>query len=160
MSLNLIIILIFIAAMFFIAILYRNSTLDKLPMLPGETVIFEEKSVRVEQAGSPRSTIFINCIVRVTDRRIIVAQKLFLRKDKYALRHVISYSSGADETDLKTTFAKGYLNFSVRRDDVKIEREGEKDFIRIDIPESVLTRRQYVRFSTSFYEEFEKIAMS
>ena len=160
MSLNLIIIIAFITAMLFIAILYRNSTLDKLPMLPGETAIFEEKGVRVEQAGSPQSTIFINCIVRVTDRRIIIAQKLFLRKDKYALRHVISYSRGADETDLKTTFAKGYLNFSVRRDDVKIERDGEKDFIRIDIPESVLTRRQYIRFNTSFYEEFEKIAMS
>lgn len=160
MSLNLIIIIVFIGVMFFIAILYRNSTLDKLAMLPGETVLFEEKRVRVEQAGSPRSTIFINCIVRITDRRIIIAQKLFLRKDKYALRHVISYNRGGDETDLKTTLAKGYLIFSVRRDEIKIEMEGEKKFIRIDIPESVLTRRQYVRFSTSCSDEFEKIAMS
>ncbi len=76
MSLNLIIIIVFIGVMFFIAILYRNSTLDKLAMLPGETVLFEEKRVRVEQAGSPRSTIFINCIVRITDRRIIHSQRV------------------------------------------------------------------------------------
>lgn len=160
MSLNLIIIIVFIAALLLVAILYRNSTLDKLSFSPGETILFEDKGVRVEQAGAPQSTIFFNCIVRVTDRRIIIAQKLFLRKDKYALRHVISYNSGGDETDLKTTLAKGYLIFSVRKDEIKIEMEGEKKIIRIDIPESVLTRRQYVRFSTSCSEDFEKIAIS
>lgn len=157
MSPNLIIIIVFIAAMFFIAILYRNSTLDKLPMLPGERILFDEKGVRAEQAGSPRSTLFINCAVRVTDRRIIIAQKLLLRKDKYALRHVIGYNRGDEKTDLKTTLVKGYLNFYIRRDEINIEKEGEKTFIRIDIPESVLTRSQYVRFSTSVPDEYKKI---
>ena len=90
MSINTVIIFCFILMLIVIAVLYRDSTLDKLEVLAGESALFEEQGVRVEQSGSPRSTVFFNCIVRVTDMRIIIAQKILLRK-KHVLRHVIFF---------------------------------------------------------------------
>jgi len=157
MSINLIIIIIFIAAMFIVAILYRNSTLDKLPLLPGETILLEEKGLRIEQGGSSRSTLFINCIVRVTERRIIIAQKLFLRKYKYALRHVITYSGTVDEIELKTVLKMGYLAFAINSSEISIEECERETYLKIKIPESSLTRGQYVRIKTHDIEEYKKI---
>jgi len=156
MSINLIIIIISIVLFTLIALLYRNATLNKVPLLTDEKVLFEENGVRVEQSGSPRSVIFINCIVRVTDRRIIIAQKMLLSK-QYALRHVIVYSGLSDYTDLKTSLKKGYLNLTVSKSDIKIDDAGGKCIVRIDIPESSLTRNQFITYATSGKEYYENI---
>ncbi len=148
MSINLIVIIISVALFILIAVFYRNTTLDKLPLLNGEKVIFEESGVRVEQSGSPRSVIFINCIVRVTDKRIIIAQKMLLSK-QYALRHVITYSGSSGKTDLKALLKKGYLNIEISKSDLKIKIDREICTVRIDIPESALTKNQYITYRTS-----------
>jgi len=148
MPINMIIIIIFFVALVFVALLYRNSTLDKLPLLTGEKVLFEENGVRVEQGGSPRSVIYINCIIRITDMRIIIAQKMLL-SGKYALRHVFLFSGLSDSTDLKTTLSKGYLNMTIHKSDVKVSDSDGTCIIRIDIPASALTRNQYITYKTS-----------
>ncbi len=153
MSIQLIIIGIFFIALIVIMILYRNSTLDKLPLMTDEKIVFEESNVRVEQGGSPRSVIFINCIVRITDRRIIIAQKMLLSK-KYALRHVIEYNGFSDSTDLKTTLAKGYMNITISKDDIKIIDTDGVYTVRIDIPDSALTRKQFITYKTSGKEYY------
>jgi len=153
MSTNLLVIIIAGSVFILIALLYRNATLDKLPSLSGERVIFEESGVMVEQSASPRSVIFINCLIRITDRRIIIAQKMLLSK-KYALRHVILFNGQSDKTDLKTSLKKGYLNLEISRSDLKIEQSGDIYTIRINIPETVLTRNQYISYKTSGKEYY------
>ena len=157
MMLNFFIILLFITALVFISLLYRKSTLDNLSMLDGESVLFEEKGVRVEQGSLSRTTVFIGCIVRVTDMRIIIAQKMLLSKSGYALRHVITYDAAGEGTDLAGTFKKGYLNFRVRRSDIGIEMDGGRTCVRIDIPESALTRGQYVRYVTRLADNYKNL---
>jgi len=156
MSIQLIAVLGFVALMVIYAILTRKSTLDKLEKLPGEETLFEEEGVRVEQAGAPRTAVFINCIVRVTSRRIIIAQKVLLGKT-YALRHVIVYDVYSDETDLAQSLRKGYLNFEVTRSKVKIERDSGKCLITIPIPASALTGNQYVQFETGKGDEYSRV---
>lgn len=147
MSINLIVIIITASLFIIIAYFYRNATADKLPALPGEKVLFEESGVRVEQSGSPRSVIFINCIVRVTDKRIIISQKMLLSK-QYALRHVILYNESAGSTDLVMSLKKGYLNMVLPGSYIKLDDDGGICTVRIDIPESVLTKNQYITYKT------------
>lgn len=130
-----------------IAVVYRNATLDKLTALPDEKILFEENGIRVEQNGSPESTVFINCIIRVTNMRIIIAQKTLLSK-KYVLRHVINYTGLSESTDLKSTFAKGYLNMTIPKSGLKISSTGDVFTVRIDIPESILTGNQSITYNT------------
>ena len=156
MSINLIVFGIFICILIIIAAAYRNSTLDKLTLLQGEKILFEENGVRVEQGGSPESVIFINCIVRVTDQRIIIAQKTLLSKS-YVLRHVIKYNGASESTSLKATFKKGYLNITITGANLKvIDTEGICT-IRIEIPESALTWKQFIVYKTSRKGEYQNL---
>lgn len=156
MFINMIVFGIFFFILIVIAVAYRNSTLDKLPLLAGEKILFEESGVRVEQDGSPESVIFINCIVRVTDQRIIVAQKMLLSK-KYALRHVISYKGISESTSLKATFKKGYLNIAITESNFSITESGNSSTVRIDIPESALTWKQFIVYKTSRKDEYQNL---
>jgi len=153
MSINLLVIIIAGVVFILIALLYRNATLDKLPFLSGEKILYEENGVRVEQSGSPRSVIFINCMVRVTDKRIIIAQKMLLSK-KYALRHVITYNGQSNAADLKASLKKGYLNILISKSDMKIEEGGGTCIVKINIPESALTKNQYISYKTSGKEYY------
>jgi len=148
MDINLTVILSFTAVLILIALLYKNSTLDKIAFLPEEKILFEEGGVRVEQAGSPRSSVFSNCIVRITDKRIIIAQKILLSK-RYALRHVIAYKRLLDSTNLKTSIKKGYLSMTISTSDLKLSDTDGVTTVRIEIPESVLTKRRYITFKTA-----------
>lgn len=156
MSVNMIVFGIFFFILIVIAVVYRNSTLDKLPSLPGEKILFEESWVRVEQEGSPESVVFINCIVRVTDMRIIIAQKTLLSK-KYALRHVINYKGEGESTSLKATFKKGYLNMTISESNFRITESGDSFIIRIEIPESALTWKQFIVYKTSRKSEYQNL---
>ena len=156
MTINTIIILIFIVLLIVVAILYRNSTLDKLQLLPGEKILFEESSVRVEQAGSPGSVIFFNCIVRVTNSRIIIAQKMLFR-NRYALRFVIIYSDSENVTDLKNTFMSGFIVMKVSAQEIKFSTGDGSSTVTINIPGSVLTRGEYITYATSRACDYNEI---
>ena len=156
MSIHLIVILVFIAGFILMAILYRNATLDKLPKLSGENTLLEEMPVKVSQGGSSQTTIFTKCLVRVTNYRIIVAQKPLLGKT-LALRHVITYNEYSHDTDLKKTLLCGYMIFKINKSDVKIIENSENNLIQIDIPNSTLTKGQYLEFTLEKFEEFKKL---
>lgn len=159
MSPQLIALGIFAVLMIVIMIAYRKSTLEKLELLPGEETLFEEADITVEQLGAPEGVVFKWCVVRLTRRRIIIAQKLFLRKNVHALRFVITHDGSARDTDLRNTLGRGYLTFAVRKADVKIESAPSGAMVRIVIPESVLTRNQYIRFTTRNASEYERILL-
>ncbi len=156
MSINLIVFGVFFCILIIIAAAYRNSTLDKLTLLQGEKILFEENGVRVEQEGSPESVIFINCIVRVTDQRIIIAQKTLL-STTYVLRHVINYKGVNESTSLKVTFKKGYLNMTITESNFRIIESGDSCTIRIEIPESALTWKQFIVYKTSRRSDYQNL---
>ena len=156
MSLNIIIIILFLLLMAAIAVFYRNSVLEKLPSEEGESTLLEESSVRVEQGGAPRTAIFLKCIVRVTDRRIIVAQKILFSK-KHALRHVISYRETPPEMDIRSTLKKGYINAAIKPEEIKITGTDEGTRIRIDLPSSMLAGKQHITYKTSRPDIYESI---
>lgn len=157
MPVNVIILIVFFLLMFVIALLYRGATLDRLELQAGEEVIFEERGTRVEQSGSPRSVLFINCIVRVTDRRIIVAQKMLFR-NKYALRHVIFYRMQDDDAGLKQTLLKGYILMHIDPGAMQVDQaRGESAAVRIKIPETPLTGHQYIVFNTKRGEDYVRL---
>ncbi len=158
MAVEYIIILVFILVMIILSFLYRNSTLKKLVTLQGEEIIFEETKVKVEQKGGPRTAVFYNSIVRVTNMRIIIAQKVLLG-NTHVLRHVMNYSGFSSETDLKKTLARGYVVSDIFKSDMKITKNSEGEMIRISIPNSSLTRGQYIEFRTSMSDEYERLFM-
>lgn len=157
MTINIIAVILFFIVLVVVAFTYRNSTLEKLPIPDGESILFEEHGARVEQHGSPRSVIFRNCIVRVTNLRIIIAQKMLLSKG-HALRFVIEYNKLSGNTDLKATFRKGYLNFTVTAADLKVDEKNGEHFVRIDIPHTALTGNQYVEYMTSIPGRYRNLA--
>lgn len=126
MSIELVAVIIFFILLIIVAFLYRNSTLQKLAPLPGEEILFEEEGVSVTQAGTPQGTLFKNCVVRVTSRRIIIAQKVPFRKNYHVLRHVISYGAVNDKTELDKTLRVGYMVMAQHLREMKIEEGGGK----------------------------------
>lgn len=141
--------------MLIVGIVYRKSTLKHLAMMPDEAILFEETGVRVEQAGSPRSVRFPKCIVRVTNHRIIIAQKT-LFGNTMVLRHVITYDRYAKNTDLRATLTKGYLVMQITPSQVKLEETEGKTRITITIPESALTKGQYITYGTQYPEQYRE----
>ncbi len=156
MGINLVIVLIFFVLLLFMALLYRNSTLDKLVLMQDEQILFEESGLRVKQSGSPRDVIYINCIVRVTGSRIIVAQKMLFRK-QYALRFVITYNGLVNDADIMDTMKKGYIAMRVNTAAVQLAAEGGGGMVRINIPETALTRGQYITYATKRYDDYSRI---
>jgi len=156
MDMRLIVVLVFIAVMIVMAVMYRKSTLDKLAALQGEEVLFEEPGLRVEQAGAPEITVFINSLVRVTNHRIVIAQKTLLG-NKYPLRHVITYDRMKRDTDLSETLKKGYITMEIDKSLVKVHDGTEGATVTIQIPDSALTRGQYITFRTSRAADYRKI---
>jgi hypothetical protein len=156
MTVELIVVLIFAALLVVVAIAKRKSTLDRLEMIPDEETLFEEEGIRVEQAGAPTTEVFLNCIVRVTSRRIIIAQKVPFVKT-HALRHVIVYDEYSDDTDLAQSLRRGFLNLTVNRSKIRIGRNSGGCLITISIPESALTRGQYIQYTTKKGDEYSRV---
>jgi hypothetical protein len=147
--------LVFVLLLVGVAIAYRNATLDKLPPLPDEEILFEEDGVRVEQTGN-RTALFFGCKVRLTNHRLIVAQKVLFQK-KYALRHVVFYDDlVADGTDLGQSMRSGYVTTTLRRQDISLHKEDDKTYVLFPLDGSALTAGQAVKIHTNHPEEYEK----
>jgi hypothetical protein len=155
-SIEMIVVSAFFAVMLVLALLYRKSTLKHLAMMPDETILFEETGVTVDQAGSPRSVRFPKCTVRVTSHRIIIAQKT-LFGNTMVLRHVITYDRYAKNTDLRATLSKGYLVMQITPSQVSCAEGAEGTIVTIEIPDSALTKGQYITYYTQYPEQYREI---
>jgi len=158
-SIELIAVSVFFAVMLVLAFLYRKSTLKHLAMMPDETMLFEESGVRVEQAGSPRSVRFPKCTVRVTNHRIIIAQKT-LFGNTMVLRHVITYSRYTKNTDLRATLSKGHLIMQISPSQVSCAEGPDGTIVTIPIPDSALTKGQYISYTTNHGNKYREIFCS
>lgn len=134
------------------AVKWRGAYLDKLAELPGENTLFEETGLTVRQHGN-RPTNFIWCTVRLTNKRIIVAQKV-LFGERRALRHVIDYSGG-EGTSLSDTMKSGYIVASMDRSDVDLSGlAADEPVVRIPLGGGALTRGQTVEIPTQRADEY------
>jgi hypothetical protein len=69
---------------------WRRAYLEHLPALEGERTLFEERGITVDTAPQVgRGTRFPNSPLRLTDRRLVVAQQVLFRPHSYYLRYVV-----------------------------------------------------------------------
>jgi hypothetical protein len=151
MPVNLVIILAFFLILLIIALIFRNSTLDRLKPIPGEKTIFEEDGITVEQRGTPRIIFYGKCRIRVTGARIIIAQKILFMKNKYMLRFVMNLDRGETRVDLPSTLKSGYYIASIDKNQVDFKPEGALTLVKIPIGET-----RYVQFATGAGNDYRK----
>lgn len=132
-----------VAAIIYSKFIVKNATLATLPALEGEEQLFEEQGVKVKQEGSPRSALFYGCKVRVTNQRIIVAQKALLSKTTFVLRLVATYTDpGGQGADLGQSMRSACVVAAIPRDTIRVEGEGEKAALALPLGGGTLTRGQ------------------
>ena len=123
-------VIVFAVALAAVAFLMRKSTLDHVTYAPGEAVLREYRGLTVESGSiGPRRALFPNCRVIVTDRRIIIAQKM-LFVERYQVRYILHLGEGAEASSL----AKGVVHNGLFRERVRPVREGKRAFLRV-VPE-------------------------
>jgi|GEM_PF-710271 len=154
MSINSIIILVFIALLVLIALFYRKALLSRLPVLPGETILGEEDEVAVYETGGPRTMCYNRCRIRLTDSRIIIAQKMLFPRNAFHLRYVISYRVAEARTDLLTVLKKGFYDIEVPASLVSLSAKGAG--ISVNLPLSPSNNRR-VAFDMQRSGEFLRI---
>lgn len=143
MDLNIIIGIIFLVMFTILVVvanrLMRNSTLEKLALLPEEKILFEEDGVKVEEylRGKGIKTIYRNNHVRLTNKRIIVAQKPWFGKQHF-LRQVVNYVESGPEASVAggiflntPTTKQGYLTLFVAPEQITEEQVGDKTVLKI-----------------------------
>lgn len=144
MDVNIIILIVFgVLFIVFVGVasyLMRNSTLEKLPLLPDEEVLFEEEGVRVDTMlrGEGIKTIYPKNRIRVTNKRIITAQTPWFGKRTF-LRHVINYvekgpelaTQGAGVFLKNPTILRGYLTLYTSKNRIAVENIQGKQVVKI-----------------------------
>lgn len=104
-------------------LLYRRGRLARLSALPGEIVICEEQGVHVDE-NRIRGYQYGGCLVRLTDRRIVIAQKVPLFGNAYYVRFVIEYNAPDPGIDIGGMALRGYVPARVAASQVKVAPDG------------------------------------
>ena len=144
MGINLLILGLFVLALAWISLRARHSTLSTLAPLPGESTVFEEDGVLVTLRNSGATTdrwtfkngpssLVPTDIVRVTDQRIIVAQRLKGRDDPQ-LRYVFHVPGGGVTTSLEGVYVTTHL------DEDRICIDYVKKEVRLPLGDTFATR--------------------
>lgn len=139
MVINSIIVVVFIVFLVFIALLYRRTFFSRLTVLPGEVILGEEDEVAVYETNGPRIMCYNRCRVRLTDSRIIIAQKRLFLQNAFRLRFVILYSVVEAKMDLLKVLKKGYYDIDVPASLVSLSEKGSG--ISVNLPISPLNNR-------------------
>ncbi len=136
----------------------KSWTLDSLEMLPDEEVVFEEDGVDVEQVGGQRPVVFMSCKIRITNQRIIIAQKVLL-SDKMSVRAVISYLDAAGEgTDLKASMRSACIVASIPPSAMSKELDGDSDSVlAIPLGGGMVTSHQTFHLYSERIDEILKL---
>jgi hypothetical protein len=106
------------------------------------------EGLRITQVGSPSSTVFNNCVLVKHESTIAVYQKrLFSKKCSVRFEITLEDNTSASINDVKKAFKLGYLQFTVRISDCKVESKGTTNRYTIPLPnDSFLTQGQYLSF--------------
>jgi|GEM_PF-3992249 len=146
---------IFAVIIIIFSLIYKTVDLNDLESLPSEDNLFEERGVKVEQGGIVKSNVLMNCLIRVTTMRLIIAQKKAFA-DSWFVKHVINFDPAIKSIEKEK---KDYQSVSLEKSKIRFEDEpGKKNrtVVVIEIPYSKGVRGQYLRFITNEREKFEK----
>lgn len=131
-----------LVAVIYSKFIVKDSSLEGLLELPGEELLFEETGIKVKQVGSPRSALFYGCKVRITNQRILVAQKMLFSK-KFHLRLVATYTDPTgDGADLGDSLRSACVVATIPRDVIGVEGEGEERALAVPLGGGPLTGGQ------------------
>ncbi|KIG19467.1 hypothetical protein DB30_02748 [Enhygromyxa salina] len=136
---------VFVVMAVVLGVAWGGSTLSKLALASDERVLFELEGITVSQHSAGGVTNFIRCVVRVTDRRIIVAQKALLAKDP-ALRFVITHAGVAGDAELGTTLKTGYISCTVAPSEIQTKLNKAGQHIWIPLRGGAIVGEQSLRF--------------
>lgn len=123
MQTALIIALFFTGMSALLILLYRRAVLARLADLPGEALICEERDISVDEKRI-RYSRYGRCIVRLTDRRLVIAQKVPIFQDAYYIRFVIDYNSPDPGIDIGKMLRTGYVPARVAPAQVALAPDG------------------------------------
>lgn len=116
---------------------FKNSTLDKLPLLPNEKILVEAEVEKIIGQTGPQPILYPRCFIRITNQRIILAQhSLFSGKSlSLPIRYVINIDKNLDPTGYGGGALKlGYITFSTARNKIAVGVLKGKKYFEI-IPE-------------------------
>ncbi|MEM7179703.1 MAG: hypothetical protein AAF518_02240 [Spirochaetota bacterium] len=115
----------------------RNSYLDRVPLLPEESFIWEEKGVRVIQEGrGRRQMIYPKCNIRLSNARIWVSQKVML-PNRESMRYLIAYNIENQKAEPAKSWP--FLRFSISGEAISYpDGQRENSNVCIAIPNSLL----------------------
>jgi hypothetical protein len=103
---------VFIIVMIIISRKWKKNTLDTIELLPGERALFDD-DCRVEMQVGPSRENFRRARVRVTNQRLIVAQRGMGKKDWFLVRYVIHHlGRSAPEGIGGGALRTGYVTYS------------------------------------------------
>lgn len=107
---------------------YKDAFLDKLLMLSGEKILFEEKSKKIEAKVGSRIPlrIFPNSMIRITNFRLIIAQKV-LGSDRMALCYVFNFKENKEEIEPYL----GFTNMKIKKNMIGLLEDGKETKIEI-----------------------------
>lgn len=137
-------------------LLYRRSALSRLASIPGEIVICEEHGVAVDEKRI-RYYRYGKCLVRLTDCRIIIAQKLPLSRSAYMVRFVIDYHASEPVIDIAAMIKRGYVEAGVAPEQVSVSPEGAGASVSIDIRGAGGATSRLLSFSTRRTGEYRRV---
>jgi hypothetical protein len=126
------------------SVVRRKATVENLATLPGEHTVFEESGVRVDEKfrGEGIVTMYHKSFVRLTNKRIIIAQVPWFGKKIRYLVSVIYYTgeTGPEVGNYGGVFlkgvgaSKGYMTFYTTKQHISIEQVKDKHVVKVVVP--------------------------
>ena len=102
---------------------FKNAFLDTLEFLPGEKILHEESVQKLEaNVRLKQIRTFPNSLVRITNKRLILAQNV-PGSDKKSLRYVFNLNSSAEKIEPYlgyTTMSLTKKNLNVTKSEIEI----------------------------------------
>ena len=124
-----------VAIFIFAKLKHTNATLETLEPLPVETTLLELAAPNVfayREFG--RATRWLNCKVRLSNKRIVIASKVLLQKS-HVLSGVISWDEDAagSSAPVERAIHTGSVQLTTERQSWSVEYESGKTFLVIPV---------------------------
>lgn len=121
-----------VAAWFALAWRYRNARLERLPLLEGETVCFDDDQASCAAVGHMRPSRhgprFARAIVRVTSARLVVAEPTGrIARLRWAVYHASPVPEGMGDA-----WKDGYVSFAASARGVSVELSDGRRMLRVE----------------------------
>lgn len=136
-----------VAFWLFMGFRYRNARLDRLPLLEGETLCFDDDQARCAVLGHGRAakhpSKFTPAVIRLTSRRLIVARP----QGRIARLRWAVYHQGSVPEGMGNAWSDGYVSFATSPKQISVQLGAERRVLRISPIDGALTSDVPARLS-------------